>query len=215
MGSSPLNVDASALTALIMALATTVTPPQVVNQYSLAAADNERRRHNLTYYITQVIAQAPRWLLLGEAAGYRGCRWSGVPFTSEAWLWRDPLHAWGCQPDRNLATPPAEATATCVWEALAQAHPLPVLWNAYPFHPHRLGRPAGNRPPTVAEWKAGATFTRQLVALLPDVHLVAVGQVAARQLTYLGWPHVVVRHPAHGGRRAFVAGLEALGVIAG
>lgn len=213
-GSSPLNI-ATAVAALVADLAAEATPPQVFNPYSPATPDSAGRRRNLACYLTQVLAQPPRWLLLGEAAGYRGCGRSGVPFTSEAWLQRDPLHAWGCRPEPRADAPLTEATATYVWEALATTRPWPVLWNAYPFHPHQPGRPNSNRRPAVAEWRAGAAFTRQVIALAPGVQLAAVGRIAASQLAYLGWPHAVVRHPSHGGRRAFVAGLQALGVIAG
>lgn len=42
----------------------------------------EIRLRNLRCYL-EVFAQA-RFLLIGEAAGYAGCRFSGIPFTCEA-----------------------------------------------------------------------------------------------------------------------------------
>src|SRR4051812_35512122 len=48
------------------------------------AADSIRRE-NLKRYV-ECFVRPPRYLLVGEAPGWRGCRFSGVPFTSEAQL---------------------------------------------------------------------------------------------------------------------------------
>src|SRR4029453_15119206 len=47
------------------------------NQY----ADSELRRERLAGYLER--RKSARYLLVGEAAGYRGARVSGLPFTSE------------------------------------------------------------------------------------------------------------------------------------
>ncbi|MEZ5098856.1 MAG: uracil-DNA glycosylase [Thermoleophilia bacterium] len=132
-----------------------------------------------------------RWraplLLVGEAPGWRGARVSGLPFTSE----------------RQLAGEgPAEATATIVARTLAELGLTErvVLWNAVPTHPHLPGRPDSNRPPTRAEVEAARPF---LEALARGRRVVAVGRVAAAALP--GAP--ALRHPSHGGARAFRAGL--------
>jgi uracil-DNA glycosylase len=131
-----------------------------------------------------------RWdtplLLVAEAPGYRGTRVSGVPLTSERQL---------------SGTGPAEATATVVHHVL---HELGVaddvlLWNVVPTHPHRQGVPCSNRAPTRAEIAAGRTFVD---ALSRGRRVVAVGRLAHAAL---GGPYV--RHPSHGGAKAFAAGL--------
>ncbi len=74
-----------------------------------------------------------------------------------------------------------------------------LLWNVVPTHPHRRGEPCSNRPPTRAEIEAGAPF---LAELARGRRVVPVGRVAERAVGLPG-----VRHPSHGGARAFRYGL--------
>ena len=102
------------------------------NQYR-----DERLAERLTHYLEER-ADAPL-LLVGEAAGYRGARISGIPFTSERQL---------------TGTGPAEATATIVHRVLAELdlEDDVLLWNVVPTHP---GTDRSNRAPTRAEVEAG------------------------------------------------------------
>ncbi len=126
---------------------------------------------------------------MGEAAGYRGARVSGLPFTSERQL---------------TGGGPAEASATIVQRVLAELgieHEV-LLWNVVPTHPHEPGRPYTNRRPTRGEVESSVLFLERVVR---GRRLIAVGRLAA-QVT--GAPYV--RHPSHGGAEAFRAGLSAL-----
>jgi uracil-DNA glycosylase len=150
--------------------------------------DGERAallRRRLEAYLA-ARAEAPV-LLVGEAAGYRGARVSGLPFTSERQL---------------SGAGPAEATATIVQRALAELGVADrvVLWNLVPTHPHRPDEPRSNRAPTRAEIVAGRPF---LTALSRGRRVVAVGRLAARELG-----GTAIRHPSHGGAGDFRAGLE-------
>jgi uracil-DNA glycosylase len=130
-----------------------------------------------------------RILLVGEAAGYRGARVSGLAFTSERQL---------------TGTGPAEASATIVHGALAELGLAGdvLLWNVVPTHPHRPGKPLSNRAPTRSEAAEGLPFVEELAA---GREVIAVGRLAARAL---GAPYV--RHPSRGGATAFRAGLMEL-----
>lgn len=152
------------------------------NQYAASPVLRERLRAYLA-----ARAGAPV-LLVGEAAGWRGARVSGLPFTSERQL---------------TGAGPAEATATIVQRTLAElglAERI-LLWNLVPTHPHRPGEPRSNRPPTRGEIDDAADL---LAELARGRRVVAVGRLAHARL---GGPYV--RHPSHGGASAFRAGLAA------
>jgi hypothetical protein len=142
------------------------------NQYR-----DERLAERLARYLEER-ADAPV-LLVGEAAGYRGARVSGIPFTSERQLTGDG---------------PSEATATIVHRVLAQLalEDDVVLWNVVPTHP---GTVTSNRAPTRLEITAALPFAHELAR---GRSVLAVGRIAEAAL---GAPYV--RHPSHGGAAAF------------
>jgi uracil-DNA glycosylase len=147
------------------------------NQYAASAL----RRARIAAYLEA--RKGARYVLVGEAAGYRGARVSGIPFTSERQL---------------TGTGPAEATATIVQRTLAElgiADDM-LLWNVVPTHP---GTFRANRRPTTAEICGGMPF---LEALLVGRVPIAVGRVAQ---AVLGGGYV--RHPSHEGAAEFRAGL--------
>jgi uracil-DNA glycosylase len=137
------------------------------------------RRRRLREYLEQ--RGDAELLLVGEAAGYRGARVSGIPFTSERQL---------------TGEGPAEATATIVQRTLAELGLEALCWNVVPTHP---GTPSSNRRPTRFEVAAARPFLEQIAS---GRRVLAVGRLAAAAT---GAPYV--RHPSHGGAAEFRAGL--------
>jgi hypothetical protein len=97
-----------------------------------------------------------------------------------------------------------------VWATIACIDPLPLLWNAFPFHPFAAGNPSSNRIPTAGELRIGASFIQQLLELYPIECVVAIGNQADVSLTQLGIEHTKVRHPSQGGKMKFVTGMAQL-----
>jgi uracil-DNA glycosylase len=186
------------------------------NQYSYDEPSNEIRRQNLHLYWQQMAPLRPSVMLVGEAPSYRGCRLTGIPFTSEAILLRGATdtgllgYEQGYRQTAESGRVVNEASATIVWPVLARYRPLPLLWNAFPFHPHRPGNRLSNRPPTSAELRLGQPFLAELVALFNIERLIAVGNKAEMALRALALPYQKVRHPSHGGKADFVRQLDAI-----
>jgi uracil-DNA glycosylase len=148
------------------------------NQYS----GSELRRDRLRAYLEKR-AEAST-ILVGEAAGYRGARVSGIAFTSERQL---------------TGAGPTEASSTVVHRVLRElgVEDDVLLWNVVPTHP---GTSTSNRRPTRVEVDASRRF---LVELARGRRVIAVGRLAA---AVLDAPYV--RHPSHGGAVAFAAGVR-------
>jgi uracil-DNA glycosylase family 4 len=147
------------------------------NQYS----GSELLRARLRDYLES--HREAETILVGEAAGYRGARISGIPFTSERQL---------------TGTGPTEATATIVHRALDELGlaDAVLLWNVVPTHP---GTASSNRAPTRAEVAAARPFLDELVR---GRRVIAVGRVAGRTLAA-----PCLRHPSYGGADLFAKGL--------
>jgi uracil-DNA glycosylase family 4 len=148
------------------------------NQYAGSALRRERLR---LYLAARAEAKV---VLVGEAAGYRGARVSGIAFTSERQL---------------TGSGPAEASATIVHRVLARlgSEEDVLLWNVVPTHP---GTASSNRAPRRDEIEAARPFLEEVRR---GRAVIAVGRVAAAETGA-----AYVRHPSRGGAAAFEAGLE-------
>jgi len=153
--------------------------------------------------LAQHLSCRPQFILVGEAPGYQGCRYSGIPFTSERLLLEGAIPRISSLSGR-LSTrirPFSEPSATIVWNALSELgiSKHTVLWNALQLHPFKPGQPWSNRTPTDAELALGEPALRLLTTAFPKAKLVAVGKKAGLLLeTMRIAPAAIVRHPANG-----------------
>src|SRR5438874_997264 len=110
------------------------------------------RRQQLRAYLQERLGSA-KVAVIGEAVGYRGGHFSGIPMTSERILVGKKKDD-GIEPEQVFSSPAAagprrtskphkcrdgfsEPTATIVWSTLLKLGFPPeqfVLWNAFPWH---------------------------------------------------------------------------------
>src|SRR5437764_5083968 len=100
------------------------------------------RRQQLRAYVQERLGRA-KLVVIGEALGYRGGHFSGIPMTSERMLLRKQRYiVAGIKPrctSKASVCPEgfSEPTATLDWGALLEIGVLPdefVWWNALPCH---------------------------------------------------------------------------------
>lgn len=216
MPNTPTPAD---LNAFVAGLATLPPMEHCFNPY--ASGDDARdavRRRNLRLYLGELAEARPDALLVGEAPGYNGCHWTGIPFTSERQLVRGvdghglfgagKGYAWTSGRPEGYTEP----SGTILWGVVSELPRLPLVWNAFPLHPFKPGQPLSNRTPTPAELRERAGTLAELMRIFSLSTVVAVGRKAQQVLADLGVEATAVRHPANGGKAEFRAGLlERLG----
>ncbi len=177
------------------------------------------RRKQLRAYLRKRVGKA-KLAVIGEALGYRGGHFSGIPMTSERMLLGKMKDSGieskqifsGITPRRTSKRKRfrdgfSEPTATIVWSTLLRLDLKPeqfVLWNAFPWHSFDSRRGMlSNRTPTKSECSDGLPVVEAFLDLFPCSEIVALGKVAASQLEELGVRTHCVRHPASGGAKLF------------
>jgi hypothetical protein len=211
----------SRIERFVTSLASVEVSDRACNQFSREVGElqgNAIRRRNLRLYLGQMAAIAPRILLIGEAVSYRGGRLTGVAFVSESLMLagvdtRSGRLLGADHGYRKATMGPrlsTEASATMVWGTIRDMTPLPLLWNAFPFHPFFPGEPDSNRAPSAAELLLGERFIEGLLRLFGFEKIVAIGNHAALSLQRMGIEHTKVRHPSQGGKNLFVEGMRKL-----
>jgi hypothetical protein len=195
---------------LISRLRRAELPEHVFNLYRAddpqhdARGGSAKRRENLRRYLKAV--PNPKYAFVGIAPGWRGARFTGVPFTDEHRL---------CLPgscyDRTGKREAAyrEATAGMVMDLLGARTDV-VCWNIVPWHVHKPGEPLTNADPDNETLGYGLEVIEFFFnRLYPNAKVVTVGQLPAdalrgfkvqgREVEIAG----SFRHPAHGGAGEF------------
>jgi len=178
----------------------------VFNQY-----EDDNTLNNLRQFLDYLLKHRHGVLLLGEAPGYRGCRLTGIPFTSGSVI-RESIHEIFRQigGEIKLAKVDTEATASIFWEFFGTNRPIPILWNAFPFHPHIADDPETNRKPTRLEIEEGKRYLEMLCGIFRPRRLCSLGRVGQVILSNMFPKHEItyIRHPSRGGKKAFNKGME-------
>ena len=194
-------MSATSFDPFLSRLAARPSGDDVFNQYSQPEC-----LQNLRHFLEHLSASGSDVFLVGEAPGYRGCRLTGIPFSSPRLLLESKAPIFqALRPNLFTSSDVSEASARIVWETLEQAKTLPLLWNAFPFHPHRIGHPNSNRPLRKKELAEGVSFLAELAAIFQPGLFVAVGRSAQHALAtaFSHLPIEYVRHPSYGGKSEF------------
>ena len=170
------------------------------------------RRGSLIAVINRALEQGTDSLWVGLAPGHKGARRTGLAFTDDCVL---QAHAerWGIElPRPTTGEMIEEPTTQDVWEVLSPIKETVFLWNAFPLHPHKPNKPFSNRLPSAQEFAAGREALKELIAALDPIRIVAVGKEADKGVKGIGGGRgfVKVRHPGHGGKPGFTAGIREL-----
>lgn len=177
----------------------------VTNFYS--AKRTNLQRANLERYLKFMYEQKSEILLVGEAPGYNGCRLTGVPFSSEHIIRSGVCEGrvFGAHNGYKASTKRAkkEQSASAMWSVLESLDTLPLLWNAFPFHPYKEGNIDSNRKPTAKELEIGSYYLKELIEIFVIKDVIAVGNVADETLSKMSIEHTKVRHPSYGGKSLF------------
>jgi len=166
------------------------------------------RRDNLWRYL-ECFDEAPRLFLLLEAPGPWGCRFSGVPVTSESQL-TDPEFPIDGTATSRKDVPITEYSASIFWRVLQPYFPHFFVWNSLPLHPHDADDPLSIRTPRRSEVREWHELLRALLDALDPDHTVGVGRKGERALEEVNADPTYVRHPSQGGANKFEAGMETI-----
>lgn len=195
-------------------LAKTKIPENACNMFSYKVVENKIRRNNLFLYFMEMAQRRPKVMLVGEAPGYQGSRWTGVNFCSEHIITTgiEKIGMFGKERGYRKTNEWdkvwKEPSATIVWGALSGQKNLPLIWASFPYHPFRSNNPLSNRAPTNEELEIGRLFIQELMKIYNIKKVIAVGNKAELTLRKLGISAPKIRHPSHGGKNLFVAGLS-------
>jgi len=159
------------------------------------------RRENLRNYL-RGFNSPPRLLLVGEASGPWGCRFSGIPFTSERQLVDGSLPFKGRQSSTH-SPPYLETSSSIFWGLLAGHYPDFFIYNVVPYHPHKRGLPLTIRRPNISEIKESLEALRCIIEILNPHKIIAIGRIAECALRRIGVEAIYVRHPSQSGASLF------------
>ncbi len=167
---------------------------------------------NLNKYIKAMMnIEGERILLVGEAPGHKGCKITGIPFTSGR-IFENIDHPLlkNLKNDLYLSKIESENTATIVWKYLATKNNTPLFWNSYPFHPHPNNILDKNRTPNNDEINKGIYFLKAIKHIYKPTIIAGIGNsgVECAQRAFPDMKIDYIRHPSFGGKSDFIKGMD-------
>ena len=171
---------------------------------------DKHKQENLRLYLMALYKNKPTYMLVGEAPGYKGCGVTGIPFTDE----NEMKNHLGTYQEgyyfENIKCLQKENSAGIIWGAIQARNDgkIPLMWNAYPFHPFKENKRSSNRKPNKNELVVGKSYLEELIDIfwMKKQNIYAVGRVAQSQLGYLGAVKYI-RHPSYSGKAECMNGI--------
>lgn len=198
--------------------------PKYKNCFNPFNSDNDKkdilRKNNLRLYLTKMKEINPNTIIIREAPGYLGIPFSGVPLSSENIIINNDHFLYGTSKGycriSECETPVYEKTANTIWNILLSYKNIkkntPLLWNAFPLHPHKPGKLLSNRTPSKHEIDNLSYILRFLLNdLFPSINkVIALGRKTESIIKKIdhNYDYLYIRHPSHGGSKKCKAQFE-------
>ena len=160
---------------------------------------------NLLQYLKKMQSINPKILLVGEAPGYKGCKLSGIPFTSEFHVLHEEFFRDGFEV-LDAKKLDKEVSACAIWEVLGSINEIPLMWNIYPFHP--LMADGRNGKPKSRDIKLGKAVLENLLTMFNIEEIHCIGTKSRDALANHPLFRGYVRHPSYGGRNECISRLK-------
>ena len=162
------------------------------------------RKEQLHDYLSRRVGKA-KLFLIAEACGYQGGHFTGIAMTCERMILNEHPAV------NSLMILGKEGKRTSRKDSPMIAKPTQkekgfnefILWNIYPFHPHKKDDLLSNRTPTDDELAIGLSYTKELLSLTGSLPLLAIGKKSENTLLDAGFSVKGLRHPANGGANIF------------
>ncbi|MDF4194206.1 uracil-DNA glycosylase, partial [Bacillus amyloliquefaciens] len=173
------------------------------------------RENNLKEYLNFLKSRRKvKLIIVAEAMGYKGGKFTGIPLTSERLLLNKHRYVKvGGFTKSNFHQTSiksngfSEPTSTILWD-LINSNNINIdeflLWNIFPFHPYKRYNKCSNRTPLSSEIEEGGYYLKLILKIWPQVSIVGIGKKSQNYLTRHRIEHHQVTHPANGRKAQFV-----------
>lgn len=159
------------------------------------------RQYNLKLYLQYTIKA--KKVFIGEAPGFYGCRFCGIPFLDEQTILK---YSKEYKQSSNSEIPYQEKTALVLQNHSHLQNNIYkwVTWNIFPFHPYQNGNVQSNRKPIISEINETKEIIDSFLQLFPNVKIYCIGRTSENYFkNKLDMNIIYLRHPSFGGAKLF------------